>query len=134
MTSERLSLRERITREVFAKVIEKFPNAEWRLLVSLVQFGGLRNTSETLELKWEHVDWIEKTIRVTGSKGKDGEIRWRTIPIFSELIKPLREAFDAEHEYVITKIRGSAKAGGIALSIFSRGRDTRKITLASALA
>ena len=99
-----------ITRDVIAKVLDTCPNAEWRLLVSLVRFGGLRNPSETLALKWEHVNWTEKTIRIPGSKGKDGEIRWRTIPIFNELIEPLREAFDADHEHCITKIRGSANS------------------------
>ena len=99
-----------VSREVITKVIETCPNAEWRLLVALCRFGGLRNPSETLALKWEHIDWTERTIKVPGSKGKSGEIRWRTIPIFEELIQPLREAFEPEHEFCITKIRGSANS------------------------
>lgn len=98
-----------VSREVIAKVIDACPNAEWRLLVALARFGGLRNPSETLALKWEHIDWIERTIKVPGSKGKD-LIRWRLIPIYEELIEPLRDAFDPEHEYCITLIRGSANS------------------------
>jgi integrase len=99
-----------VSRDVIERVIEKCPNAEWRLLVALTRFGGLRNPSETLALKWEHIDWVKKTIKIPGAKGKDGTPRWREIPIFEELIFPLREAYDADHEYCISKIRGSANS------------------------
>lgn len=96
-----------VSREVIAKVVEACPNAQWRLLVALARFGGLRNVSETFALKWQHVDWTEGTIRVPGAKGKDSQIRWRTIPIYDELLEPLREAFDPENEMVIN-IEGTA--------------------------
>ena len=83
--------------EVIEKVIDACPNAEWRLLVALARFGGLRNPSETMALEWKDVDFVNETINVPGSKGKNGEIRWRTIPIYPELLEPLREAFNPTH-------------------------------------
>ncbi|MEZ5944867.1 MAG: hypothetical protein R3C18_26080 [Planctomycetaceae bacterium] len=45
-----------ITREEFAKVADQCPDAEWRLILALSRFGGLRVPSEIFPLKWEHID------------------------------------------------------------------------------
>src|SRR4029079_10981306 len=41
-----------IGRETIAKVIDAVPDAEWRVLIALSRFGGLRVPSEALALRW----------------------------------------------------------------------------------
>ena len=50
-----------VSREVIGIVIDACPNADWRLLVALARFGGLRNSSETMALEWKDVDFHLRT-------------------------------------------------------------------------
>jgi integrase len=96
-----------VSREETEKLLTVCPNAQWRLLVALARYGGLRCPSEILLLKWEDVNWAEKRILVHSPKtehhaGKD----CRTIPMFPELEKPLLEVFGEAQEgvpWVITQ-------------------------------
>lgn len=95
-----------ITPDDAAKILDACPNAEWRLLFALSRYGGLRCPSEHLALKWADVDLVAGTFKVTSKKtehhaGKGSRI----VPIFPELQKPLREAFDPEAVYVIQRYR-----------------------------
>lgn len=93
-------------------VLAACPNAEWRVIVGLSRYGGLRCPSETLALKWADIDWDKRQVRVPSPKtahlsGK-GE---RFIPLFPELASHLEAAFDAAPEgaeYVVGKYRGGA--------------------------
>src|SRR5712691_3379098 len=53
-----------ISREDFTRIVAKAPDAEWRLLLALARFGGMRVPSEPLSLKWSDVDWEHNRIRV----------------------------------------------------------------------
>ncbi len=101
-----------VTRDAIEKVITACPNAEWRLIVSLARFGGLRCPSEILLLKWEDVDWERKRILVHSPKTEHHEGKdCRTIPMFPELEGPLLEAFGQATEgvpWVITRYRSKA--------------------------
>jgi hypothetical protein len=44
-----------VTGEVTKKVLDACPDAEWRLLVALARYGGLRCPSETLSLTWPDI-------------------------------------------------------------------------------
>ncbi|MCC6240580.1 MAG: phage integrase SAM-like domain-containing protein [Phycisphaerales bacterium] len=96
-----------ITREVIDCVIEACPDAQWRLLVALSRYGGLRCPSEHLSLKWSDILWDQDRIRVPSPKTEHlpgGECR--IIPLFPELRQPLMEVFDEAEEgaqYVITR-------------------------------
>jgi integrase len=98
-----------ISREDIAKVLEECPDNEYRLLVALSRFGGLRVPSEALALRWCDVNWEKERLWVTSSKtahheGHEG--RW--VPIFPELRPFLSKAFDEAMEgaeYVITRYR-----------------------------
>jgi hypothetical protein len=59
--------KENISTEIIDKVIEAAPNAEWRLLVALWRYCGLRK-SEPMELDWNDVLWAEGKIRVRSPK------------------------------------------------------------------
>jgi integrase len=92
-----------VDREVIFRVIAAAPDAEWRLLIALSRFGGLRCPSEHLALRWQDVDWERSRFRVESPK--TGE-RW--IPIFPELRFYLEECFELAKEgavHVITRYR-----------------------------
>jgi len=94
-----------VGQEVIFRVIEAAPDAEWRLLIALSRFGGLRCPSEHLALRWQDVDWERNRFRVDSPK--TGE-RW--IPIFPELRPYFDECFALAQEgavHVITRYRDS---------------------------
>jgi integrase len=85
------------------RVLDACPDAEWRLLVALARFGGLRCPSEHLALTWPDVDWDRERFRVDSPK--TGE-RW--VPIFPELRPYLEQVFEQAPEgavNVITRYR-----------------------------
>jgi integrase len=77
-----------------ARLIEAAGSADWRCIIALARFGGLRCPSEVLRLRWADVLWDSDRMRVESPKtehhsGK-GE---RVIPLFPELRAVLLEAF-----------------------------------------
>ncbi len=94
-------------------VLAACPNPEWRVIVALGRYGGLRCPSETLTLKWADIDWEKQRSRVPSPKSADrpgkGE---RFIPLFKKLAPHLEAAFDVAPEgaeYVVAKYRSGAK-------------------------
>jgi integrase len=111
------ALRENKSRHYFLspkdseKVLAACPDSQWRLLFSLCRWGGLRNPSETLLLRWDDIDFEHNRIHVSSPKterhcGHES----RVIPLFPELLKPLLEANE------------QAEPG--AVFVISRYRDT----------
>lgn len=97
-----------VDRTTFARVLEACPDAEWRLLLALARYGGLRTPSEPLTLTWPDVNWERDRFRIVAPKTKhdDGGERW--IPLFPELRPYLEEAFDLAEPgavHVITRCR-----------------------------
>ena len=84
-----------VTQQDIQKVLDACPDAEWRLLVALSRFGGLRCPSEHLALTWDDVNWAEDRILVRSPKTEHhqgGESR--LLPLFPELRPYLQEAFE----------------------------------------
>lgn len=85
------------------------PDAQWRLIVALTRFAGLRCPSETLLLTWGDVNWERGRIRVKSPKTEHLEGRGeRFVPIFAELRPYLLEVFEQAEpgtERVITRYR-----------------------------
>lgn len=98
-----------ISREDAEKVIEACPDNQWRTLFALARYGGLRCPSETLNLRWQDIDWHNQRMTVRSPKTEHHEGREsRQVPIFPELLPHLEEAFEqaAEgDEFVITRYR-----------------------------
>lgn len=92
-----------------AKVLKACPDHEWRLIVALARFGGLRTPSETLSLRWSDVDWERGRLLIHSPKTEHHEgkeTRW--IPLFPELREHLETAFDRAAEgadFIITRYR-----------------------------
>ena len=95
------------------KLLESCPDGQWRLLISLARFGGLRIPSEPLGLTWADVDFPggKLTVRSPKTEHHAGHDR-RVIPFFPELRRPLEELFlqdsPAATDHVITRYRSSA--------------------------
>lgn len=99
-----------VDRATFAKVIEACPDNQWRVLLVLARFGGLRTPSEPLSLELSDINWERQRFRVVAPKTKhdDGGERW--VPLFPELRPYLEEAFDQAIDgavHVITRYRDS---------------------------
>ena len=98
--------RQYIPAETIYKAIEAAPNAEWRLIIALSRFGGLRIPSELVTLKWEDIDWANNRIRVHQPKLEHlpgGS--FRVMPLFPRLRPYLEEQFELAEpgaKYVIT--------------------------------
>ena len=89
-----------IDQQTIQKVIDVCPNAEWRLLVALSRFGGLRVPSEPLLLRWVDVDtgdWERMVVHSPKTEHHEGH-ESRVIPIFAELKPYLIDAFEIAEE------------------------------------
>ena len=101
-----------ITREQADKLMDAAPDAQWRLLIALSRYGGIRVPSEALALSWIDVDFEHSRIRIPSPKtahipGKE----CRFIPMFPELRQPLLDVFEQAEEgetRVITRYQGGS--------------------------
>ncbi len=81
-----------LTPEDTLLLLDACPSAEWRLIIALARFAGLRTPSETFALKWQDVDWARSRITVHSPKTEHhAGHESREIPIFPEL-RPYLEA------------------------------------------
>ena len=75
------------------RVLAKCPDAEFKLLVSLSRYGGLRTPSETDVLTWSDIDHEAGGISIRSPKTGN-----RVIPLFPELVEPLRDVYEPAAE------------------------------------
>jgi integrase len=101
-----------ITRDVIEKVLDACPDAEWRTIIALSRFGGLRCPSEHLTLRWQDIDWARGRVTVWSSKTEGIEGReFRQVPLFPELRVHLQARYEQAAdgaEFVITRYRDTS--------------------------
>jgi integrase len=93
------------------KVLEACPDHEWRLLVALARYGGLRTPSEALELTWPDVLWAQDRLRVRSPKTERQGKAERLVPLFPDLRPYLEEAFEMARPgalHVVTRYRDTS--------------------------
>lgn len=85
-----------VTREATAAVLAACPDAEWRAIVSLCRYAGLRCPSELVGLRWDDVNWDRQRLTVRNPKtaGHEGHAV-RVVPIAPELQMALEDQYDA---------------------------------------
>ena len=98
--------------EAAEKVLDACPDYEWRLLVALARYGGLRTPSESFSLAWSDVLWDQDRFRVRSPKTERQGKPERLVPLFPELRPYLEEAYEM------------AEPG--AVHVITRWRDTHK--------
>ncbi|MBK7405066.1 MAG: site-specific integrase [Phycisphaerales bacterium] len=96
-----------------APTVDACPDADWRCIIALARWGGLRCPSEVLGVRWGDIDWgddersgrlLVRSPKTEHHAGK-GE-RW--VPLFPELREVLLAAFaQAEEgaEFVVARYR-----------------------------
>jgi len=98
-----------VSREEAQALIDAAPDAEWRLILALCRYAGLRFPSEVMALRWGDVLWDRDRMNVANIKTrrKTGEA-FRVVPLFPELRPYLEDAFAVAapgQEFVITRWR-----------------------------
>jgi len=84
-----------ISRADTQALLDACPNHDWRMIVALARYGGVRCPSEVLSLRWDDIDWENQLIEVQSPKTEHHEGKaTRTIPLFPELYKHLRTSFE----------------------------------------
>lgn len=92
------------------KVIEACPDSQWRLIVALCRYGGVRCPSEVLPLTWGDVHWDQSRITIHSPKTEHHEGgESRLIPLFPELLPYLQEVYDEAVENAV--VNGGAVPG-----------------------
>jgi integrase len=94
-----------VERATIDRLLDHCPDAEWRLLVVLSRYAGLRCPSESDVLEWSDVDLVAEEITIRSTK-----TGVRRIPLFPELLQPLRDVFDPEARFVLQRHRGDVRS------------------------
>ncbi len=102
-----------VTRKEAEACIAAAPDLQWRLIIALARYGGLRTPSEMVRLKWTDILWdsdrmIVHSPKTEGYEGKETRI----VPIFPELKPYLDEGWETEADksaFVITRYRTDAQ-------------------------
>ena len=75
-----------VSREVISEVLEQCPNIQWRAIVGLTRYAGLRCPSELQQLKWSDVNWTTKLLTVRSPKTEHhAGHAVRMVPVSEEL-------------------------------------------------
>jgi len=105
-----------VPRDVVYAAMEAAPDIYWKLIIALSRFGGLRNPSEVLSLKWENIHWDweqgkHRILVISPKTERHPNGSQRLIPMFKELIPLLQVALQERPEgavHVISKHRSKA--------------------------
>lgn len=103
--------------ETIEQVIENTPDDEWKLLLTLARYLGLRIPSEAFSLTWDCIDWERNRIRVPSPKTEIHGKPFRIVPILPEVRQYLDRLYFADdapdravHVLARLRSRDSAKA------------------------
>lgn len=85
-----------VTRQMIEAVLDACPDAEWRLVVALARYAGLRCPSEMVDMTWADVDWGRGVLTVRSPKTEHhgGHHAVRHVPISPRLRELLADSFD----------------------------------------
>lgn len=88
-----------VPRETIVTLMDYVPDWEWRLVLALSRFAGLRCPSEMMPLRWEWVNWERSRLTIYSQKNKRFPDKiYRVIPIFPDLRPYLEEAWEQAEE------------------------------------
>jgi integrase len=104
-----------VTRQTIQAVIDAAPSDEWKALIALGRFAGLRIPSEALAMRWRDITWEPGRILVHSPKTEGCGKATRLIPLFAEVRPYLATLFDVAEpgaEFVFPVLRQTMKASG----------------------
>jgi hypothetical protein len=91
--------------ELTKAILDACPDEDWRLIIALCRFGGLRCPTERQGLTWVDIDWGEAGGRVVIKAKKTAT---RSFPLWQELRPHLAAAFERAEPgavYVVPRCR-----------------------------
>lgn len=103
-----------VSRESIRSILAACPDDQWRAIIALSRYAGLRCPSEVVGLRWGDVNWERGRLMVRSPKtaGHEGHAV-RVVPIAPELRPILQDLFDRAEvgaEAVVPRLRvGGAK-------------------------
>lgn len=98
------------------RVMEAAPNWEWRVIIALARFAGLRVPSELAGLTWADVNWDSRRLVIHSPKlEKSASGGVRVVPILPDLMPHLQAAFDAapDGEPLVAPTLGRVRSGNL---------------------
>lgn len=99
--------------ETIEKVLAACPNEEWRAIIGLCRFAGLRAPSELAGLCWSDVDWDKRALTVRSPKTEHHEGQGqRLVPITArlrEILADLKAAADPSEQKILPCVHSAAK-------------------------
>ena len=100
-----------VAADTIQKVLAACSDRQWRAIIALSRFAGLRCPSEIVELRWGDVNWERGrlTVRSPKTAGHEGHAV-RLVPIAPELRPILQDLFDEAEpgiEWVVPRLRDS---------------------------
>lgn len=107
-----------VARDVIERVLEACPDWQWRLVLALARYGGLRCPSEIAPLKWSDINWDTERFTVSSPKTERYGKESRIVPLFPELRPFLDEAYfrdDAHRTWVVPMLAGNSRNLGTKL-------------------
>lgn len=115
-----------VSEAVADKLIAACPNDEWRVIIALARYGGVRMPSEMLPLRWRDVQWAGDKIRISSPKTAGSGKAERWCPLWPKLraeLARLAKGGTSPDEHVIQVHRFSPTAlrEGIMLRIKDAG-------------
>lgn len=110
-----------VERATIDSVIAAAPDNQWKLIIALSRYGGLRCPSEHLALTWGDIDWEHNRITLPSPKTERHGKGYRVIPLFPEL----RPYLEAVRDELLNDPDFDPKATPMSkLPIITRYRDT----------
>lgn len=98
--------------EVIDRVVEEYaPNAEWRLLLAMARYLGVRVPSEPFSMTWDCVLWSESKIRIPSPKTAVHGKPFRLAPLLPSVRRHLEVVFEQAQEGTIHIFHGLRERG-----------------------
>ena len=113
-----------VDREIIDDCLKAAPDAQWRAIIALARYGGLRTPSETAALKWSDLDFAAGRMIINASKTEHHRSSGRRVcPMFPEL-RPYLEDLDAlaakGDEFVVPRCGKSSNLRTMFIAIIER--------------
>lgn len=94
--------------EVVERLIDATPDLEWKLLLAIARYLGLRVPSEPFSLTWADVDWEQSRLRVPSPKTEVHGKPYGVVPIVPPVrphLEAVWEAAEPGQEFIFHRLR-----------------------------
>jgi integrase len=100
-----------ISKEDTQKLLDACPNIQWRAMIGIARYAGLRCPSEIRELRWTDLNWEQKSLTVRSRKTEGNPNHAvRIVPVCVELQPILTELYEAAGEGAVEMVPQARRA------------------------